>query len=193
MNRRNQCISASVVLIMMVGVVSGCSSTSAESNEVTAQASASDGSMTAQDHSQHTEHEVTTINGEVPPNTPTMVTDSTIILDVVQDGQRHLVYRDERPPGTRAPIHEHPYGGATCMISGEMTLYLEGSEPQVAGPGDCYWMPPGLPMTGVNSGDEVAVLHDMFTVPDGQAVWIVVEAGQKKLQENFGSGSSNGM
>lgn len=193
MRGRNRFIAASGVLIMAVGMATGCSSTSPESDEAMAQASSSHSSMTAQEHVQHSEDAVTTINGEVPPNNPTRVTGSKTVLDIVQDGQRHLVFRDERPAGTRSPIHEHPYGGTTCMASGEMTLYLEGSEPQVAGPGECYWMPPGLPMTGVNTGDGVAVLYDMFTVPDGQAVWIVVEAGEQDLQENFDSGNGNGM
>lgn len=178
---------------MVVGLSAGCSSTSVDGYEVATQVTSSPSSMTTPEHVQHSENAVTTINGEVPRNIPTRVTNSTTVLDVVQDGQRHLVFRDVRPEGTRSPIHEHPYGGTTCMASGEMTLYLEGSEPKVAGPGKCYWMPPGLPMTGVNTGDGVAVLYDMFTVPDGQAVWIVVEDGQQELQENFDSGNSSGM
>lgn len=141
----------------------------------------------------HEEEKVSMINGAVPPSKPTAASKSTTLLDVVQDGQRHLVFKDVRPEGTRSPIHEHPFGGATCMESGEMTLYLEGSEPQVAGPGECYWMPPGKPMSGVNTGGGPAVLIDMFTVPDGQPVWRVVEEGQESLQENFDSGNSPGM
>lgn len=78
------------------------------------------------------------------------------------------------------------------MVSGEMTLHLEGSEPQVAGPGECYWMPPDKPMTGVNTGGGPAVLLDIFKIPAGQGVWKVVEAGQETLQDNFDSANSPG-
>lgn len=144
---------------------------------------------TSMDHSSG--EMVTTVNGEVPPNPVTKVTSSSVILDVTEDGTRHLVMRDVRPADTRSPIHMHPYGGLTCMVSGEMTLYLEGSEPQVAGPGQCYWMPPGKPMSGVNTGGVEAVLTDIFNVPEGESVWEVVEKGQEEMQENFKTGNNS--
>lgn len=135
--------------------------------------------------------DITTINGEVPPGTPTAVDESLTKLDVIQDGIQHLVYQDTRSPGTRSPIHEHPYGGTTCVISGQMTLFLEGSEPQVANVGDCYWMPPGLPMTGANTGVDYAVMIDTFAVPPGQPVWWVVEPGQEGIADEFGGGGGH--
>ena len=39
----------------------------------------------------------------------------------------------------------------TCVIAGEMTLYMDGAEPKVAPEGSCYWMPPGRRMSGVNT------------------------------------------
>ena len=135
---------------------------------------------------------VTTINGEPPPAVPTAVDESVTLLDVIDNGVQHLVYRDTRSPGTRSPIHQHPYGGTTCVLSGEMTLYLEGSDPQVAGPGECYWMPPGLSMTGVSSGVDYAVMIDTFAVVPGQPVWYVVEPGQESVVNEFGSGSNDG-
>ena len=134
---------------------------------------------------------LTRINGKVPPSRPTRATKSTTLIDVTLDGRRRLVFKDERQKGTRSPIHEHPYGGLTCMIAGEMTLYLEGSKPQTAVPGGCYWMPPGKPMSGVNSGDETAVLLDIFDVPTGKAVWRVVEDGQEGLEQNFDKANSS--
>ncbi len=130
--------------------------------------------------------DITTINGEVPPGEPTKVNVSQTLLDVVDEGLQHLVYQDTRQPGTRSPIHEHPYGGTTCVIAGQMTLYLEGSEPQVANQGDCYWMPPGLPMTGVSTGEDYAIMLDNFAVPPGEPVWWIVEPGESDLEENFG-------
>jgi quercetin dioxygenase-like cupin family protein len=138
------------------------------------------------------EANVTTINGEVPPGDPTAVDESVTLLDVVDGELQHLVYRDTRRPGTRSPIHEHPYGGTTCVISGEMTLFLEGSEPQVAQEGECYWMPPGLPMTGVNTGVDYAVMIDNFAVVPGQPVWYVLEPGQEGIADEFGGGGDAG-
>lgn len=136
--------------------------------------------------------DVTTINGEIPPGPATKVDESVTLLDVVDDGLQHLVYRDTRSPGTRSPIHVHPYGGTTCVLSGQMTLYLQGSQPQVADEGQCYWMPPGLPMTGVSSGVDYAVMIDNFAVPPGEPVWWVVEPGQEGASDEFGGGGDGG-
>lgn len=135
--------------------------------------------------------DVTTINGQVPPGPATAVTESLTRLDIVDDNVQHLVYQDTREPGTRSPIHEHPYGGTTCVLSGQMTLFLEGSDPQVANAGDCYWMPPGLPMTGAATGTDYAVMIDTFAVPPGQPVWWVVEPGQEDISDEFGGGGGD--
>jgi quercetin dioxygenase-like cupin family protein len=80
----------------------------------------------------------------------------------------------------------HPFGGQTCVVSGEMSLYLEGTnEIKVAGPGDCYFMPAGRRMSGVNSADSVTIMIDTFVVPRGEQVWIVVEPGMEDAQDQF--------
>lgn len=168
MFRRRRNLHRVVGTVLTAAVVAGCSAASPAG------------------HDGHDGETVVTINGEIPPNKPTALTKSAVLVDVIEDGERHVVFRDERPAGTRSPIHEHPYGGVTCVVSGEMTLYLEGADPQTAGPGQCYSMPSGTPMTGVNTGDNVAVLFDIFTVPGGEAVWKVVEEGQQNLQDSFG-------
>lgn len=84
---------------------------------------------------------VSTLNGTVPPGEPTLVHTSQEILNVMRDGQQVRVYRDVREAGTRAPIHIHPFGGWTCVVSGQAVLYLEGAEPQETGPGECVHMP----------------------------------------------------
>lgn len=133
------------------------------------------------------------INGEVPPNTPTKTMfESRLITEDQTDatgkptGMTLVTSRSVRDRGTRSPIHVHPYGGQTCVVSGEMTLYLDG-EPvnKVAGPGDCYYMPPGRRMTGVNSADTPTIMIDSFVVPKGEQVWIVVEPGMEDAQNQF--------
>lgn len=110
------------------------------------------------------------------PGRPTASLESRPLLHG-QDGLGHetRVFRTVRAPGTRAPIHFHDAGGTSCVIEGEMTLYLAGAEPQRAVAGDCYYMPPGRPMTGANTGTVDAVLLDIFTVPVGTPVWYPVE------------------
>ena len=133
------------------------------------------------------------INGQVPPNTPTKTMfESRILTELQTDakgkktGMVLVTSRSVRDTGTRSPIHVHPFGGQTCVVSGEMSLYLDGeSEIKVAGPGDCYYMPPGRRMSGVNSADTRTIMIDTFVVPAGDQVWIVVEPGMEDAQNQF--------
>lgn len=55
------------------------------------------------------ERTVSTVNGQVPPGVPTELTNSTTVVDAVNEENINiLVYLDARLPGTRAPIHYHP-------------------------------------------------------------------------------------
>jgi quercetin dioxygenase-like cupin family protein len=130
-----------------------------------------------------------TINGEVPPGKPTLVHTSKEILNVMRDGQQVRVFRDVREPGTRAPIHVHPFGGWTCVVSGEAVLYLDGSEPQRTRAGECVNMPALVPMSNVNPGTEPAVLLDSFVTPPNAPVWRIIEPGLTDLGDEFASGT----
>ena len=135
-------------------------------------------------HDMHDQH--TTVNGEVPLGTPRVLLTSTRLIDETTAGIRHLVYRDVRAVGTRAAIHMHPYGGSTCVLTGEVTIYIEGKEPLTAGPGDCYWMPIDTPMYAYNSGTVDAVFFDTFNIPPGTEPWVVIEPGMEDEAINFG-------
>lgn len=133
------------------------------------------------------------INGKELPNkaTKTMFERRLLTIDQLDargkpTGWVTVTSRSVRDRGTRSPIHVHPFGGQTCVVSGEMSLYLDG-EPnvQVAGPGDCYWMPAGRRMSGVNSADTPTIMIDTFVVPKGEQVWIVVEPGMEGAQDQF--------
>lgn len=124
------------------------------------------------------------INAQTPPGTIARALSSDTILKVDRpNGLEVLVVRTARQAGTRTPIHRHDHSGVTCVLSGEMTLYLEGSAPQRAQAGQCYNMPAGLSMAGVNAGTVDAVMHDIFTVPKGDDVWTVLEV--ESLQNQF--------
>ena len=128
---------------------------------------------------------VSTINGEIPPEQPTLVHTSQEILNVMRDGQQVRVYRDVREAGTRAPIHIHPFGGWTCVVSGQAVLYLDGAEPKKTGPGECVNMPAMTPMSNVNPGPGPAVLLDSFVTPPNAPVWRIIEVGLEDLGNEF--------
>jgi hypothetical protein len=133
------------------------------------------------------------INGKVLPNTPSKTMFESRLLTVPQldskgkpTGWTTVTSRSVRTSNTRSPIHVHPFGGQTCVVSGEMSLYLDGeTNIQTAGPGDCYWMPAGRRMSGVNSANGPTIMIDTFVVPTGEQVWIVVEPGMEDAQNQF--------
>jgi len=138
------------------------------------------------DHGDHTFSDVTTINGAAPPgNVSKTMESSPMISSFDTFGNEIHVVRSVRPFGTRSPIHVHAHGGITCVVEGEMTLYMEGAEPQRAPAGECYYMPPNTPMSGVNTGRTDVVMHDIFMIPIGTDIWKVVEAGQEDVQDEF--------
>ncbi len=137
-------------------------------------------------HSHNMMDAPTTVNGLAPIGEARVLATSTRLIDETTDGIRHLVYRDVRAVGTRAAIHMHPYGGSTCVLSGEVTIYIEGKEPQTAGAGDCYWMPIDTPMYAYNSGTVDAVFFDTFNIPPDAEPWVVIEPGMEDQAQNFG-------
>ena len=116
------------------------------------------------------------INGQPIPGKPVLA-ESIRVMDFTIDGKQHVINKDIRPAGTRAPVHIHPYGGSTCVMQGEMTLYMDGFDPVTKKAGECYWMPHSHRMSGVNTGTETAVMFDSFIVPIGAPTWQVVEPG----------------
>lgn len=132
--------------------------------------------------SNHEHAPSSTVNGEELPGRATKVVRSTLLVDTADSqGQQVLVYRDARAAGTRTPVHVHPYGGTTCLLKGQMTLFLEGFAPRTAKRGECYYMPAGPAMSGYNSGDRTAVFIDSFTVSAGQEVWEIIEPGKEYI------------
>src|SRR5262249_37815200 len=85
-------------------------------------------------------------------------------------------------------IHMHKFGGSTCVVSGEITLYLDGAQPLVAKSGDCYYMPIGHVMAAYNSGRDTAVLYDYFKTPVGVRPFQPVEAGQAEYRPELDMG-----
>lgn len=125
-----------------------------------------------------TELNVTRINGERPPGRLERLVNVTTMLDTIDsNGQRILVERGVRKAGTRVAIHVHEYGGHTCVLSGEITDFIEGHPPKRFPAGTCYYMPPNLLMTAANLGSEDAVLIDTFILPPGKPPMTIREPG----------------
>lgn len=92
-----------------------------------------------------------------------------ILFAPIGDGKYIISEVTYRKKGTRAPIHVHPFGGQTCVVWGQMTLWLEDVERKTTSTttkktGECYWMPPNQRMSGVNDGATAAVMLDLFIV-----------------------------
>lgn len=139
-------------------------------------------------NAQAVDHMGDKINGKPVPMTPSKSMFETRVLEATEglEGKVIITSRTVRQAGTRSPIHMHPQGGQTCVIAGEMTLYMDGAEPKVAPEGTCYWMPPGRRMSGVNTAEgQATIMLDTFIVPVDTRVWEVVEPGFEDAQNQF--------
>lgn len=121
---------------------------------------------------------VTTINGAVPPGVMQPLSDVSTMIDTIQaDGNRLVVWQGIRKAGTRAAIHYHDFGGHTCVLSGIVTDFTEGHEPMVFPAGTCYYMPPDIPMSAANLGDDDVRLIDTFILPPEADPTTILEPG----------------
>ena len=123
---------------------------------------------------------ITTINGATPPGKLQPLANTSTMLDTKQsDGLRLLVTKGTRLAGTRVAIHVHEYGGHTCVLSGEITDFVEGKANGRYPAGTCYYMPANTPMSAANLGKEDAVLIDTFVLPFGAPPITIMEPGYK--------------
>ena len=122
--------------------------------------------------------QVELINGKKLPGVIQGLTNTKTLVDRTRpDGNRILAVRGIRLPGTRVPIHVHDHSGLTCVVSGQITDFVEGENDQVFGPGECYYMPEKTPMSAANLGQDPVMLIDVFVLPPGEAPMRVVESG----------------
>lgn len=119
---------------------------------------------------------LSTINGERPPGVVAGLVDVSVMLETVDaHGNELIVHRGIRKAGTRVGIHIHEHGGHTCVLSGQITDFVEGRAPKTYPAGTCYYMPPNLPMSAANLGTEDAVLIDTFIIPKGTPAITILE------------------
>ena len=119
---------------------------------------------------------ITKINGVMPQGKLLPLVNTRTMIDTVQtDGNRLLVTMGTRQAGTRVGIHVHEYGGHTCVLSGQITDFIEGKPNELYPAGTCYYMPPDTPMSASNLGKEDAVLIDTFILPVGASPITILE------------------
>jgi quercetin dioxygenase-like cupin family protein len=155
-------------IIAIIIVASGCSGSGSSAGNAA-------GSTTT---TYSTAKDITTLNGTSLPGRMLPLQDTVTMLDTVDaNGLRLYITRGTRLAGTRVAIHTHEYGGHTCVLTGVITDFVEGMEPETHPAGSCYYMPPDTLMSAANLGTEDAVLIDTFNLPEGVPAITIREPG----------------
>ena len=101
--------------------------------------------------------------GVVPKMPSSPISRTALFSRVPQGNSETTVFLSRRKAGTRTPIHTHYSGGITCLIEGAETLFIENQKPQtVVAPG-CIYMPSGVRMMSLMSGEKDTVYYSIFT------------------------------
>ena len=118
------------------------------------------------------------INGKKPLGRVAGHVDNHILINEIRpDGNQLLVLKGKRLPGTRVAIHVHKHSGFTCVLSGQITDFVEGKADKVYGPRECYFMPADTPMSAANLDVVPAVMIDSFVFPPGEPYITKIEPG----------------
>lgn len=76
-------------------------------------------------------------------------------------GDEMLLSVADLDPGAILPAHSHPHEQGGAILSGELTLTIDG-ETHTLGPGDVYLVPGGVEHSGV-AGPDGCVALDIFS------------------------------
>lgn len=76
-------------------------------------------------------------------------------------GDEMLLSVADLDPGAILPAHSHPHEQGGAILSGELTLTIDG-ETRTLGPGDVYLVPGGVEHSGV-AGPDGCVALDIFS------------------------------
>jgi quercetin dioxygenase-like cupin family protein len=83
------------------------------------------------------------------------------------------------PPGTVLPWHIHPDAQEiSYVLSGELTLEIEGEEPKHLKAGESFYLQPNKVHRGLNEGDTPVKLFVVRIKPVDKPVTIEVEPGK---------------
>ena len=115
------------------------------------------------------------INGQRLSATPALSEKTITVYDYVKDGFEYASFTNTRAAGLRVAAHIHPITSKTTVLQGEVTIFMDGAEPQVFKTGDTYEMPAFVRMAPLSSGDVPMVVQDFFVIPVGLPLWIIDE------------------
>ena len=149
------------VLVLGVGTLAGCSTSSSNELANERRASARTRGVQISEHAWHDPAKrLSTVNGQTPPGLPTFAKEQS---DAIRTTDTHrnivLTHLTVRAPGTRSPVHVHEHGGTTCLMQGEMTCTSRErnrNEPSPASATTCR--EGGRAMSGLNAGAADAVM-----------------------------------
>lgn len=122
---------------------------------------------------------ITTINNVSLPGTTSLLQNVNFIRNGPDGNGMHVsVAKGDRTPNTRVGIHIHEHGGYTCVVEGEIKLYVQGQKDATYLAGDCYYMPPNVFMAAYNpSTTKSAKLIDVFRFRTGDKPITYCEPG----------------
>ena len=115
------------------------------------------------------------LNGQRLSATPALSEKTTTVYDYVKDGFEYASFTNTRAAGLRVAAHIHPFPSKTTVLQGEVTVFMDGAQPQVFKAGDTYEMPAFVRMAPLSSGDVPMVVQDFFVIPVGLPLWIIDE------------------
>jgi quercetin dioxygenase-like cupin family protein len=83
--------------------------------------------------------------------------------------------RGEFEPGAAVPKHTHPGEEVGFMLSGELTLEVQGKPAQTLKAGDVFFIPAGTVHSGKNAGTGQAVVLSTYIVEKGKPLATMVK------------------
>ncbi len=93
--------------------------------------------------------------------TPAVLTPEGAERRVLSYGGTMMVVEFRFAAGTVAPVHHHPHEQVGYVVSGELTLLMEGRDDVLLRAGASYYVPPDVPHGVIVHAETVLV--DVFT------------------------------
>lgn len=93
-----------------------------------------------------------------------------VTLTPLAVGERMSMNTGRLEPGATVPEHSHHHEQIGYVISGELTLIVDG-DAVTLGPGESFALESNEPHAAENRGDEPAIAVDIFSPPRHHADW----------------------
>lgn len=97
------------------------------------------------------------------------------VLEQDDNGITHFAGSVVRKHGERSAVHYMTYTVTSCVVKGQATMVLDGSDPITYKAGSCYNMPAGSKGYIVNHGKYTLHLIDINAYPQGKDSMVMLE------------------